>query len=104
MAPPASGISCEVVRDGAIVQDMAAVAPQAPPCAQHENNEASERLSLVESEKLKIEKVSQHCCLFVILFLANNFVTYTLCIILGNLHRIYMFLMKLCRNCSLIIQ
>jgi len=60
VGPQASGISRDGEQIGAIALDGAAAVAEAPPCAQHENNESSERLSLVESEKFQIEKVGQN--------------------------------------------
>ena len=60
MVPQTSGVLRDGEQIGALALDGAAAVAEAPPCAQHENNEASERLSLVESEKLQIEKVGQN--------------------------------------------
>ncbi len=61
-AQEASGVNQDAGQDGAIAREVAAVAPQAASGVQHENNGSTERLSLVEIEKLEIEKVGQKSC------------------------------------------
>ena len=63
----ASGVNHDGMQDAAMAQVAAAVAAQAPSGVQQENNGSAERLSLVELEKLEIEKVGQNvvCGLFV---------------------------------------